>query len=67
MTIEPNGQALQPNAQKTYAALRADLPGTDGVTVKELALEREGVRRTNSPTPSLTPQHSEGMTRIGAA
>jgi hypothetical protein len=40
--IEPNGPARSPNAEKTYAALRGDLPGSDGVTVKDLALEREG-------------------------
>ena len=40
--IEPNGPAQSPNAQKTYAALRADLPGAEGVTVKDFKLEREG-------------------------
>jgi hypothetical protein len=40
--IEPNGPAQQPNTQKTYAALRADLPGSDGVSVKDFTLEREG-------------------------
>jgi Peptidase family M1 domain len=41
-TIEPNGHAQSPNAQKDYAALRADLPGAEGVAVKDLRLEREG-------------------------
>ena len=40
--IEPNGPAKAPNALKAYAALRADLPGDDGVTVKGFTLEREG-------------------------
>jgi hypothetical protein len=40
--IEPNGPAKAPNAEKTYAGLRADLPGTEGVTVKDFKLEREG-------------------------
>jgi hypothetical protein len=40
--IEPSGPASQPNAQKTYAALRSDLPGSDGVSVKDLTLTREG-------------------------
>ena len=40
--IEPNGPAQAANAQKTYAALRADLPGAEGVTVKDFKLEREG-------------------------
>jgi len=40
--IEPNGPAKAPNSQSVYAALRADLPGADGVTVKDLTLEREG-------------------------
>jgi hypothetical protein len=40
--IEPSGAALQPNAQKTYAALRAGLPSSDGVSVKDLTLTREG-------------------------
>jgi hypothetical protein len=40
--IVPGGPALAPNAQKTYAALRGDLPGGDGVSVKEFTLEREG-------------------------
>ncbi len=40
--IEPNGPAQQPNTQKTYAALRVDLPGTDGVSVKDFTLQREG-------------------------
>jgi hypothetical protein len=42
--IDPTGPAKAPNSQKTYAALRADLPGTDGVAVKEFTLEREGGR-----------------------
>jgi hypothetical protein len=42
--IQPNGPARSPNTQGTYAALRADLPGADGVTVKEFTLEREGGR-----------------------
>jgi hypothetical protein len=42
--IEPNGPAHSPNSQGTYAALRADLPGAEGVTVKEFTLEREGGR-----------------------
>jgi hypothetical protein len=40
--IEPNGPAKAPNALKAYAALRDDLPGADGVTVKDFTLEREG-------------------------
>jgi len=40
--IEPNGQARPPNTQTTYAALRADMPGGDGVTVKDFTLAREG-------------------------
>src|ERR1035438_1009905 len=40
--IEPNGPAKRPNAQATYAALRADLPGAESVTVKDFKLEREG-------------------------
>ena len=40
--IEPNGPAKRPNAQVTYAALRADLPGAESVTVKDFKLEREG-------------------------
>ena len=40
--IEPNGPAKRPNAQATYAALRADLPGAERVTVKDFKLEREG-------------------------
>ncbi len=40
--IEPNGPAQQPNTQKTYSALRSDLPGADGVSVKDLTLTREG-------------------------
>jgi hypothetical protein len=40
--IVPSGPGLTPNAQKTYVALRTDLPGADGVTVKEFRLERQG-------------------------
>ena len=40
--IEPNGAAHAPNAQNTYAALRADLPGAESVTVKDFTLAREG-------------------------
>jgi hypothetical protein len=40
--IEPNGAAQAPNRHKTYAALRGDLPTSDGVVVKDLKLEREG-------------------------
>jgi hypothetical protein len=40
--IEPNGAAQQPNSQKTYAALRAALPGADGVSVRDFTLTREG-------------------------
>ena len=44
--IEPNGAAKAPNALSIYAALRADLPGSDGVTVKGFTLEREGGKFT---------------------
>jgi hypothetical protein len=40
--IEPNGVPQTPNSQKTYAALRTDLPTADGVVVKDVKLEREG-------------------------
>jgi hypothetical protein len=40
--IEPNGPARSPNAQATYAALRADLPGAESATVKDFTLAREG-------------------------
>jgi hypothetical protein len=40
--IEPNGPAQAANGLKAYVALRADLPGADGVTVKDFTLEREG-------------------------
>ena len=40
--IEPTGSAQAPNSQKTYAALRADLPGAESVTVKDFTLLREG-------------------------
>jgi hypothetical protein len=44
--IQPNGPAHSPNSQGTYAALRADLPGSEGVTVKDFTLEREGGKFT---------------------
>ena len=40
--IAPNGQAHAANAQVTYAALRADLPGAESVMVKDFSLTREG-------------------------
>jgi hypothetical protein len=40
--IEPNGPAAAPNSNKTYASLRAVLPGSESVSVKEFTLEREG-------------------------
>ena len=40
--IEPSGPARPPNSEKTYRALREDLPAADGVEVKDLTLEREG-------------------------
>jgi hypothetical protein len=40
--IEANGAARPANSQSTYAGLRADMPGTDGVTVKDFTLTREG-------------------------
>jgi hypothetical protein len=40
--IEPAGTAKAPNSQKTYAALRADLPGTESIMVKDFSLVREG-------------------------
>ena len=40
--IEPNGRARAANSDKTYRALREDLPGSDGVTVKDFILQREG-------------------------
>jgi hypothetical protein len=40
--IEPNGAARPANLQKTYAALRADLPGGESVAVKDFSLAREG-------------------------
>ncbi len=40
--IAPNGTAKAPNTEQTYTALRADLPGADGVMVKDFTLEREG-------------------------
>jgi hypothetical protein len=36
--IEPNGRARAANALTVYAALRTDLPGADGVTVKDFTL-----------------------------
>jgi hypothetical protein len=44
--IEPNGAAKAANVQSTYAALRKDLPGSDGATVKDFKLEREGGKLT---------------------
>lgn len=44
--IQPSGAAKAPNALSDYAALRADLPGTAGVTVKNFTLEREGGKFT---------------------
>jgi hypothetical protein len=38
----------RPNALSDYAALRADLPGTEGVTVKDFTLEREGGKSSTS-------------------
>ena len=40
--ITPSGTAKAANADKTYAALRADLPAGDGITVKDFTLKREG-------------------------
>jgi hypothetical protein len=40
--IEPNGPAAAPNSDKIYAALRADLPGAESVSVKDFTIEREG-------------------------
>jgi len=40
--IEPSGPARVPNGEKTYVALRTDLPGEQGVTVKDFTLSREG-------------------------
>jgi len=40
--IEPSGHAQAPNAQNTYVALRADLPGAESVIVKDFRLDREG-------------------------
>ena len=40
--IEPNGPAHSANAQVTYAALRADMPGAESVMVKDFSLTREG-------------------------
>jgi hypothetical protein len=45
-TIEPNGPAKSANALKEYVQLRNDLPGSDGVTVKDFTLEREGGKFT---------------------
>jgi len=44
--IEPNGRARAANALTVYAALRTDLPGADGVTVKDFTLQREGGKFT---------------------
>jgi len=44
--IEPNGRARAANALSVYAALRADLPGADSVTVKDFTLQREGGKFT---------------------
>ena len=44
--ITPSGAAKAPNALSAYAALRADLPGSDGMTVKNFILEREGGKFT---------------------
>src|SRR5664280_404580 len=44
--IEPNGLAQAANSEKTYAALREDLPGSEGVMVKDFTLEREGGKFT---------------------
>ena len=44
--IEPNGAAKAPNTLSAYAALRADLPGAEGVTVKNFMLQREGGKFT---------------------
>jgi hypothetical protein len=40
--ITPSGAAHPANADKTYAALRADLPAGDGIAVKDMTLKREG-------------------------
>ena len=40
--IEPNGAAHAANAENTYAALRADLPGGESAMVKDFILERQG-------------------------
>ena len=44
--IEPNGAAKAPNALSAYTALRASLPGAEGVTVKNFTLQREGGKFT---------------------
>jgi hypothetical protein len=41
-SITPNGAARPANTDKTYAALRSDLPAADGIAVKDLTLERGG-------------------------
>jgi Peptidase family M1 domain len=40
--IEPNGAARPANSEKTYAALRADMPNGESATVKDFSLAREG-------------------------
>jgi len=44
--IEPNGAAKAANTLSAYTALRADLPGVEGVTVKNFALQRESGKFT---------------------
>jgi len=44
--IEPNGAAKSPNTLSAYTALRADMPGAEGVTVKNFTLQREGGKFT---------------------
>jgi len=44
--IAPDGAAKAPNTLSAYAALRADGPGDEGVTVKNFALQREGGKFT---------------------
>jgi hypothetical protein len=44
--IAPNGAAKAANTQSAYAALRSDLPGSEGVMVKNFTLEREGGKFT---------------------
>jgi len=40
--IEAKGTARPPNVDGTYGALRAALPGGEGLSVKDLTLQREG-------------------------